>query len=160
MLAVLLVASINFGYGRVMRKNVWTGEQGKYRSSASRLLVEPTRHYRPKWVAKNTAAYHLQVYSVDRQCLLLSAAGFESCMASAFRTQRESLLDWRAGAEPWTPPWRGFTAWLVSLHVLFVQGRCSYCSTVQIAHRSESTCKLPLAHDPWHKPSGYHCLCR
>lgn len=28
--------------------------------------------------------------------------GFESCMASAFRTQRESLLDWRAEAEPWT----------------------------------------------------------
>lgn len=32
----------------------------------------------------------------------LPSLGFESCMASAFRTQRESLLDWRAEAEPWT----------------------------------------------------------
>lgn len=30
----------------------------------------------------------------------LPSFGFESCMASAFRTQRESLLDWRAEAEP------------------------------------------------------------
>lgn len=47
--------------------------------------------------------------------------------------------------------------------LLFIQGRCSYCSTgihIQIAHRHQSTCKSPLAHDPWHKRPGYHCLCR
>lgn len=47
--------------------------------------------------------------------------------------------------------------------LLFAQGRCSYCRTgihIQIAHRHQSTCKLPLAHDPWHKRPGCHCLCR